>query len=386
MASVLILKNAEVYAPLPIGRKDILCFEGKIVKVGDVNIEHFELLDVPYEIIDLDGAIIIPGLIDSHEHIIGGSGEQGYKARSTEIGIPEIIRGGITTVIGCIGVDTYTRNMPSLLAMAKNYNEEGLTAYIWSGGYDVPPMTLTGSIKTDMILVPEVIGAGEIAISDVRSSKPRLHDLARIVSDGYNGSILTGKCGVTHFHMGDGKDYLNPLFDLLNQFDIRPFSLYPTHVNRNAELLKEGCRITKSSVTIDFDVCGGDLIPSIKSFIANDGDFNFLTLSSDASFVSPDFMYQQMLDTLSYFEWPLEKILPLVTTNPARVLKLPHKGKIETGADADFAVLDPATLEIHHVIAKGKIFMRDKKMVHEPKYLNYSTRKIEIYGKKTTTG
>lgn len=384
MATVLVLKNAEVYAPLPIGRKDILCFEGKIVKIGEVKMEHIEQLEVPFEVLDLDGAIVFPGLIDSHEHIIGGSGEQGYKSRSPEIGIAEIVRGGITTVIGCIGVDTFTRNMQSLLAMAKNYNEEGLTAYIWSGGYDVPPTTLTGSVKTDMILVPEVIGAGEVAISDVRSSKPSLHELARLVSDAYNGSLFTGKCGVTHFHMGDGREYLNPLFDLLEHFDIRPFSLYPTHVNRNAELLKEGCRITKSSVMIDFDCCGGDLIPSLRSFVEHEGDFNFLTLSSDASFVGPDFLYQQMMESLSYFEWPLEKILPLVTSNPARVLKLQTKGSIDVGMDADLVVVDPSTFEIFHVIANGKIFMRDKKMEYEAKYLNYSTRKIEIYGKKTT--
>lgn len=384
MASVLVLKNAEVYAPLPIGRKDILCFEGRIVKIGSVNSEHLDALEVPYEILELDGAIVFPGLIDSHEHIIGGSGEQGYKSRSPEIGIPEIVRGGITTVIGCIGVDTYTRNMQSLLAMAKNYNEEGLTSYIWTGGYEVPPMTLTGSIKTDMILVPEVIGAGEVALSDVRSSKPTLNELARIVSDAYNGSLFTGKCGVTHFHMGDGREYLNPLFDLLTHFDIRPFSLYPTHVNRNAELLKEGCRITKASVMIDFDCCGGDLIPSLRSFVENDGDFQYLTLSSDASFVGPDYLYTQMIESLGYFEWPLEKILPLVTSNPARILKLDKKGLIDIGADADLVVVDPSTYEIHHVIANGKIFMKDKKMEYEAKYLNYSTRKIEIYGKKTS--
>lgn len=384
MASVLVLKNAEVYAPLPVGRKDILCFEGKIVKIGEVNSEHLDALEVPYELFELDGAIVFPGIIDTHEHIIGGSGEQGYKSRSPEIGIPEIVRGGITTVIGCIGVDTYTRNMQSLLAMAKNYNEEGLTSYIWTGGYEVPPVTLTGSVKTDMILVPEVIGAGEVALSDVRSSKPTLHELARIVSDAYNGSLFTGKCGVTHFHLGDGREYLNPLFDLLQHFDIRPFSLYPTHVNRNAELLKEGCRITKASVMIDFDCCGGDLIPSLRSFVEHEGDFQYLTLSSDASFVGPDFLYTQMLEALSYFEWPLEKLLPLVTSNPARVLKLENKGLIDVGADADFVIVDRSTYEIHHVIANGKVFLKDKKMHYEPKYLNYSTRKIEIYGKKTS--
>jgi beta-aspartyl-dipeptidase (metallo-type) len=384
MASILILKNAEVYDPKPIGRKDILCIEGKIFKIGEVKSEFFNDLELPFEIIDLDGAIIFPGIIDPHEHLIGGSGERGYKSRTPEIGVSEIVRGGITTVVGCIGVDTYTRNMVSLLAQAKNINEEGLTAYIWTGGYDVPPATLTGSIRNDMILSAEVIGAGEIAISDVRSSKPSMNELARIVSEAHNGGILTGKSGVTHFHLGDGKEYLTPLTDLLKNFDIKPSSIYPTHVNRNAELLKQGCSITRQKVTIDFDACGGDLVPSLKAFEDQSGDYEFLTLSSDASFVGPDFLYSQILDCLKEFSWPLEKILPLVTVNPARLLKLPHKGVISVGADADLVVVDPVTLEIQHVIAKGVLFLKDKKIIQTPKYLDYSTRKIEIYGKKTT--
>jgi beta-aspartyl-dipeptidase (metallo-type) len=384
MGSILILKNAEVYNPQPIGRQDILCLGGRVVKVGDIKTEHYEALDIPCEILDLKGAIVFPGLIDSHEHIIGGSGERGYKSRSPEIVISEIIRGGITTLVGCIGVDTYTRNMESLLAQAKVYNEEGLTAFIWSGGYNVPPKTITGSLTQDMILIPEVIGAGEIAVSDIRSAKPSVQDLARLVTEAYNGGILTGKSGVTHFHMGDGKEYMRPIFDLLNHYDISPLCIYPTHVNRNAELLRQGCVLTHESVMVDFDVCGGDLVPSLKAFLENDGNMSNLTLSSDASFVGPDFLYEQMMDALKEFQWPLEKILPLVTSNVAKVLKLPHKGKIEEGVDADLVVVDPDTYEIYHVIAKGKFFMRNKIMEYSPKYLTYSNRKIEIYGEKTT--
>jgi beta-aspartyl-dipeptidase (metallo-type) len=39
---------------------------------------------------------------------------------------------------------------------------------------------------------------------------------------------------------------------------------------------------------------------------------------------------------------PLERVLPAFTSNPARLLRLPHKGRLAPGADADLVVLDPS--------------------------------------------
>lgn len=386
MASVLILKNANIYAPEPRGVKDILCIEGRIAKIGTVHLEQLKVMEIPYEVYDLEGAIVFPGIIDPHEHIIGGSGERGYRSRSPEITIPELIAGGITTVVGCIGVDTITRNMFSLLAQAKFYNEEGLTAYIWSGGYPIPPKTLTGSIEKDMILVHEVIGLGEVALSDYRSSEPALRDLAREVAKTYNGGILTGKSGVTHFHMGNGKYHLQPVLDLLNEFDIKETCLYPTHVNRNPEILKQGALATHQGITIDFDCSECDLVSSLESFIDHNGDFNFITLSSDASFSSPATLLEQVKAVIKHFKWPLEKILPLITTNTARILKLDKKGRIEVGADADFVSVDPGSFNLLHVVAGGRFFMREGHILYHQKILDNSNRKIEIYGKKNSPG
>jgi beta-aspartyl-dipeptidase (metallo-type) len=55
----------------------------------------------------------------------------------------------------------------------------------------------------------------------------------------------------------------------------------------------------------------------------------------------------------------LEDVLPLVTTNTARVLQLPKKGRLTEGADADVAVVDARSLELRHVVARGKILLRD---------------------------
>jgi len=194
-----VLRGGDLYGPQPIGRSDLLIAAEKIVRIGDVDIRALEQCGLGVEVIEAENCLVVPGFIGPHEHLLGGSGEQGWASQTPEIALSEIVAGGITTVVGCLGTDTTTKTMPGLLAKAKAFNDEGLTAYIYSGGYNVPPITLTGSVRSDMLFVPEVIGAGEIAISDARSTEPTDGELARLVRDAYAGGLLTGKAGVTHF-------------------------------------------------------------------------------------------------------------------------------------------------------------------------------------------
>ena len=112
--------------------------------------------------------------------------------------------------------------MQALLAKARGLTQEGLTALLWTGGYSIPPATLTGDVIHDMVLVPEVIGAGEVAISDRRSSAPELPELARITKQAYVAGTLAGKSGVTHFHVGEEPSKLQPVRTLLDEFGIEP--------------------------------------------------------------------------------------------------------------------------------------------------------------------
>ena len=62
-----------------------------------------------------------------------------------------------------------------------------------------------------------------------------------------------------------------------------------------------------------------------------------------------------MLDTLNALlarGVPLEAALPAFTRNPAALLRLPGKGRIATGMDADLVALD-AHGAAHHVWARG---------------------------------
>ena len=52
-----------------------------------------------------------------------------------------------------------------------------------TGSYRVPVPVLTTSVMDDISLIHEVVGIGELAISDSRSSVPSFDELARIASD-----------------------------------------------------------------------------------------------------------------------------------------------------------------------------------------------------------
>jgi beta-aspartyl-dipeptidase (metallo-type) len=313
-------------------------------------------------------------------HLIGGSGEQGYGTWTPEILLTELIMAGVTTVVGCLGVDTTMKNMATLVGKAKGLREEGITAYVYSGGYDVPPVTVLGSVRRDMIFINEVIGAGEIAISDRRGSQRSPAELAQVVADAYVGGLLTGKAGVTHFHVGDGRDRLAPLRQLLERYEVGPASLYASHVERNRELLLEAAAMSRDGVFVDIDTVEGQLAESLDTFVSAGGNLKQLTVSSDASITAPRRRLDQFRRCVSTADWPIDRLLPLVTLNPATVLKLPRKGRLQVGADADFLVLRRDTLELRHVVSGGRVLMRDGKVVVRERFLHESSREVRFNG------
>jgi beta-aspartyl-dipeptidase (metallo-type) len=270
--------------------------------------------------------------------------------------------------------------MATLIGKAKGLERQGLSAFVYTGGYGVPPATLLGSVRRDMIFVSEVIGAGEIAIADTRGSQPSVKELSRIAADAYVGGLLTGKAGVVHFHVGDSTQRLSSVRRLLASDQITPECLYPTHVERNGSLLAEAAAITHRGVFVDIDTVGNDLARSLRAFAAAGGDFNRLTVSSDASITPPRQRLDQVRECAQSGEWPLEQLLPLVTANPAAVLRLTTKGHLNPGADADVLVLQRDSLMPRHVLAGGRVLMREGELTAHERFLRQSSRKVPLHG------
>jgi beta-aspartyl-dipeptidase (metallo-type) len=377
-----LIKNGDIYAPDYLGKKDILLVDRKIGFIQD----EIEVPDgfVEVQVIDATGKKIVPGFIDSHVHLIGGGGEGGFRTRTPEIQLTQATTAGITTLVGVLGTDGTTRTMPDLIAKARALEEEGITTYVQTGSYQVPVKTLTGKIEDDIILIDKIIGAGEIAIADHRSSQPTSEELAKIASAARIGGMLAGKAGIVNVHVGDSFDHLKLIEEVVEHSDIPIRQFYPTHINRNPHLFEAGIEYAKKGGWVDFTTSSipkfleeGEVKCSVglKRMLDAGVEIGQITFTSDGQASLPDFdengelMGLQIGQVSSLFEAvqdavlsegiPLEAAIRVITANPAAVLKLSQKGRIEAGRDADLVLLDDS-LEIDTVIAMGKVMVENK--------------------------
>jgi beta-aspartyl-dipeptidase (metallo-type) len=378
-----LIENGEVFAPEPRGRQSVLLIGGKIARIGEVDARlAASVLGLDLEVIDAKGCAVAPGLIDPHSHLIGGSGEEGFASRSPALQLSEIVPWGITTVVGCLGVDATTRAPISLLAQVKGLREDGITAFLYTGHYGIPPATITGSIRNDLLIVEEVIGVGEIAISDHRVPQPTTHELAQVVVDSHVGGMLARKAGVTHFHVGESPRRLKPLFDLLEEYpEIEPGCLYPSHLNRSHELQDEGIELARRGSFVDMDAAEDDMGCWVRRYFDEGGDPARLTLSSDSDSAAPRQLYQVVQEAVLKYHLTLEQVLPLVTANTATVLKLKDKGRLEPGLDADLLVMRRDSLEIVEVIARGQRMVKKGDLAVQEKSTETSSRELHLIGK-----
>ena len=387
-----VIKNVEIYAPESLGKKDVIFLFDKIAGIYDRINEIGDFIE--YEVIDGSDFILFPGLIDAHVHICGGGGEAGFKSRTPEISVFDLISSGITTVVGCLGTDSVCRNMNNLIAKAYGLEEEGITSYVYTGSYEIPVKGITEDIKTDLMLIPKVIGVGEIALSDYRSSSPSFEEFLKIVHQAKVGGILSNKNGVVHIHIGDSEEGLKYLFDICMNKEISLSQVVPTHVNRNRRLLDNAIEYGKKGGYFDLTtsyVRGIDeeeklrvsrIIPEILS---RGVDITHITCSSDSqgslpvvdesgNFIGigigkPSSLYNEIRDLLLYSDISKDKIISLVTKNVANVLGLYNKGKVEKYKDADCILVDNKTFEIKYVFSKGKKMIDNGKLSIEKSFI-----------------
>ncbi len=376
-----LIKNADVYEPEHLGKRDILIAGGKIQKIAE-SIELSEDLDA--EVIDAGGLAVTPGFIDCHVHVLGGGGEGGFAFRTPEGTLSGFTRYGITTVVGCLGTDGIAREMTSLVAKTKALRAQGISAYCYTGSYRVPPTTLTGDIAKDIMMVEEIIGTGEIAISDHRSSQPTYEEFLRVSADTRLGGILSGKAGIINIHLGDSPRCMDLIERAVDETEIPITQFLPTHVNRNEMLFRKAIEYAKRGGFVDFTgnedidyweticdevrVCNGVKrmldagVSSDNYTFTSDGQGSLPIFSADGVFQGMGMgqsscLLKEVRECVQRTNIPLEIAIKPITSNPAKILKLETKGHIAEGYDADFCFLTD-DLVVDTVIAKGQVMVR----------------------------
>ncbi|WP_322864658.1 beta-aspartyl-peptidase [Aeromonas allosaccharophila] len=370
-----LIEGAEIFSPTHLGQQDLLVADGRIAWMG-------KGLTVPanwpLNRVDGRGSYLVPGLVDPLAHITGGGGEGGFAFRTPELAASEALKAGVTTLVAALGTDSLTRTPAQVLGKVREFRAAGVSAFMYTGSYHLPVKTLTGTVESDIILIPEVLGVGEVAISDHRSSAPTHHELARLASEARVAGLLAGKSGVSFFHIGDGKGALAPLRALRDETDIPLRQLYPTHCNRNPWLFAEAIEWGKAGGWVDLTTSSFPDLLEDGERLAADGLAELLaagvpaeriTFSSDANASLPRFdgegrliemrcgqiasLWQQCVRA-TRLGVSLERALAAVTSNPAQALGLGSKGRIWVGQDADLLLIHARTFAIERVMSGGQ--------------------------------
>jgi beta-aspartyl-dipeptidase (metallo-type) len=381
-----LFKQCEVYTPEYIGRKDVLVGGGKVLSIKD---EIKKPSSLTVDVISADGLKMIPGLIDAHVHISGAGGEGGPATRTPELQLSMLLEGGVTTVIGCLGTDGMTRSPQEVLMKCKSLRNEGVSSWIYTGSYQVPTPTILGDVGKDVAMIEEVIGVGEIAISDHRTSFPSTNELIRLTEHARVGGMLGGKAGIVNLHMGDAQNPFQPIYDAVEKSELNFKQFLPTHCNRNDYIFEDAKEYGKKGF-VDLTASSYPYFPeyeikpskAIVQLVEAGVPLEHITMTSDACGSLPDFdengnlvklemglpksIFDEMIDAVTQEGMKLQDALKVVTSNVADALKL-KKGRIMEGMDADLVLLDGEN-RIYHMMAMGQFMTQDAKMLKKGAY------------------
>lgn len=376
-----LIKNANLYAPQHLGMNDILLAGDKIAYID----RKIEITGMPLEVIDAAGRNVTPGFIDQHVHITGGGGQNGYASLVPDVPMSELVACGTTTVVGLLGTDGFVKELTTLYAKTKALEDDGLSAYMLTSFYGLPPKTLMSCVADDLIFIDKVIGC-KLAMSDDRSAFPTEQEILRLINQVRLGGFTSGKGGILHIHLGALPEGILSLLNIARRYPTLISYLSPTHLIRTEELFRQAIEFAGMGGMVDFST-GGTKFDAPHRCVAQALEAGValerITFSSDGRGgvrrVNPEtgettyrpaplhLNLQEMKLLVTEGLLPLEKALTLITTNPARNLKLRTKGQLAAGYDADLCFLDNE-LRLTDVIARGKVVMQAAEVVGKGRY------------------
>ena len=369
---MLLIKNTNLYSPTFLGKKDILISNGKIVAIEDEITKH----NVFSEVWDAQGLTTTPGFIDQHIHVIGAGGKHGFASMTPQLHLGELIKCGTTSVVGLLGTDGSTRSIKTLYSKIQALNQEGISAYMYTGYYGLDKVYLMNSLQEDMIYIDCVLGC-KIAISDIRSSYPSALELLRLLRNVRVGGMLSGKKGILHLHLGALSSKMDLLFEIVENYEFPIEHISPTHVGRTKDLFEQAIIFAKMGGMIDITTGASKYTDPYKSVLyalENNVSIDNITFSSDGNagldklddnnnlvgFRSAPFdkNLEEVINLHKLGGVALEDSLKLITSNPAKNLGLKSKGHVKNNFDADLCFFD-SDLKLSSVIANGKFMMKD---------------------------
>ncbi|GAA4327891.1 beta-aspartyl-peptidase [Pigmentiphaga soli] len=382
-----IIRNANLHAPEPLGLRDIVVCSGKIAAIHQCGVTTGGLECDEY---DAGGDIVCPGFVDNHAHVLGGGGGLGFSSRAPELQASQLIKAGITSVIGMLGFDATSKNMAALVSKTKALREDGVSAYCLTGAtLEHPVPTLTGMIRTDIAFVDEIIGVGEISISELGYGYDSFGAGAQYVAEAAVAGLLAGrlsrKAGYLCLQVPPYlSQVLKPMFQVVEKTGIPITHFIPSHVNQTDGYMEDAAEWGRRGGWVDI---GANYSPennyaratlpseAYRRLLEAGVGADRILISSDgngappkeekgenkprvANYMPMRNLHRALCRIMDEGIAELPQALAAVTSNVARATGLTQKGRLAPGCDADLLVLD-RNLGIRSVFAMGQAAMID---------------------------
>jgi N-acetylglucosamine-6-phosphate deacetylase len=365
----LLIRNVRLVEPgNAIRSGDVLVHDGRIVST-----RHTGLAVESATVIDGRGRLLTPGLIDVHTHGIMHSlyesGPDGLRAAARELG-----RFGVTTVLPTIvpqireGWLDHLGTIAAAIPSVKEVNIPGLHIegpFMAVGGAACP--TLPG----DLDLLERILFAcnGRLAVMSVSPDTPNIVPVIRRLRQEKVTVFLTHtRAGTadTEAALAAGAVHATHFYDVFyapaeTEPGVRPVGAVETILadpHASVDFIADGVHvdpmairaaiaakgwsgvvlITDSNIGAGlpagvYDTPWGYRVKVAPGDAARHETKNFLAGSALT-------MDRGMANLLKWLKLPPEQVWAMGTLNPARVVGLAGKGRLETGADADLVLWD----------------------------------------------
>ena len=385
--AMFILRNADIYAPGHIGLRDILISGERIAWISEPGLTVGNIATEEY---DAAGRAVAPGFIDNHVHVLGGGGGLGFHSRAPELQTSQLTRVGTTSIIGMIGYDQSTKDMRALVGKTKALVNDGISAFALSGAtlrHPVP--TLTGDLCNDIAFTEEIIGVGEVSISELGYGYDSLGPGAQYIAETLVQALLVGRlagkggilCMQVPPYFGQ---CLRPLFEMLDRSGLPITQMVPSHVNQTDRYMEDAAiwgnrggwvdiganyrpdnnyeRSTDPAEAVTQLLEAG--VPAAQILVSSDGngappkEEKGEATPTRANYMPVSSLHMVWRQLVEQKRVGVEDALAMVTSNVAKAYHLKRKGGVAVGMDADLVVFDP-DWQVDTVIARGNLMVED---------------------------
>lgn len=371
----LILKNAKLVTPRGIKEGDLGVSGGKIVKIG-------MLTEKATTERDCTGLFVLPGAIDMHVHFR----DPGFAEKEDfETGSAAALAGGVTTVIDMPNTNPPITTCEALeekrkIAAAKSHVNYGFYFGFTGNNLDeiknakniagVKVFTAASNASLfvpDHHLIEKLFELGKLVIvhaekeSIIRENAakylyaqdPRVHSLIRSPRAAFEevkeilhcAKKCNGRVHITHVSTKQEVDELRKFHGPLVSGDCTPHHLYLTEkaydehgnfVKVNPPLRSEEDRETlwKGLKEDHLQAVATDHAPHLRE------EKKQPYTQAPSGVPGLETFLPLLLDSVNHGELNLEQVALFTAENPAKILGIRNKGRIEEGYDADLIIVD----------------------------------------------